>query len=690
MMLLNNRYIYKVDEETNKFVNSRDVKCEGEVLFRASTTLSHTAMFKSILSTLLNKIFSVISDFINQFKFCINQMNLLVAIIIALFFLNLISLICLNRSISWNEPSNLNILNSVGNDFAPTYYKDNNQLIFNSDKDGKSYFYYSEINSSGNLGESKLFKSSVNKLSINQSYITFSNNGEAYFSKYQKYSRQSYLNIFKSIRLKNSWSDAIILDTISFDGFCSHPTISDDGNILIYTSNKENTEGNTDLWMSYRNDNGNWGTPFRLDELNSTGNEITPFLLNNDTLYFASDGFEGPGGFDIYISTRSGNKWNRPFPIEELNTEFNESDLIILPDNRAVFSSDRPGGNGKLDLYIASPKNDKIIETEKNAPEISIKTQVSNIIIQKNSSVQKFPCFHFLIKKIFENTKFSSNYVIDSLLIDYPNILAEYLRNNPSEILVLDSSSINQRLIGFFESNGIKSNRIKFQKTFEFSDFIKCRLLSGSSMPLIEVTDDSYICKPPVVEVSIDSREKLQIKSHNLKLITSINKHNFDIADHIIPFRDIITIDEYADEVYKSDSIIIDYEFTDLTNNKFNQNRVINVSRQQIKEQNKTIIDGKKYEEYYFIIPDKIFFNSDYFPLEYFSQIIFSLNLSKSIKIKYFENSLESQVSKIKDLILQKSNLKNSNIIIEKENYKENSAFSKDISSLVIMLILEI
>ncbi len=587
---------------------------------------------------------------------------------------------------NWDKPINLYQLNSKGNDFAPSYY--NGNLIFNSDKDSKSIFYISNIDENGYFSEAKLFKSQINNTSINQSYITFTNNNEAYFSKFEQYGRQSFLNIFKS-KWINNWTEALLVDSVSFEGFCSHPTVSKDGNFMIFISNKGNIDGNTDLWMSYRNDNDNWGTPFKLDELNSDGNEISPFLLNNDTLFFASDGYEGNGGFDIYISIRSYNKWMRPFPLREFNTEFNESDLIILPDRRAVFASDRTGGQGKLDLYIANPTNIKISKNDKIDTDISIKTQVSNVILQKISKIKKFPSFHFLLKKIFDNPRFSSHYIIDSLIIEYPKNLVDYLRNNPTETLIVDSSSMNKMISLYFESQGIQANRIQFQKSFDNSDFIKCRLLSGGVFPSIDISEDSYHSKPPVIELSVETREKINIKNHKLSLNTKYNIHNYEIPDNIVPFRDILSIEDYADEIFNSDSIVISYELIDFDDNLYKQNRILNISREQVKENYLNNINSKNYEEYYFVLPNRIMFDSDYFSLDYFNHILFAITNSKSIKMYYYDDDIISQAKKIKDLIISKNKMKNLNILIVKENYKENAIFSNDMSHIIVNLVLE-
>ena len=88
------------------------------------------------------------------------------------------------------------------------------------------------------------------------------------------------------------------------------------------------------------------------DYINSAGNEINPFSPHPDTLYYASNGHGGKGGFDILMSVREHGKWLEPIPIDEVNSEWNDMEFTILNDVEASFTSDRPGGKGKLDIYM--------------------------------------------------------------------------------------------------------------------------------------------------------------------------------------------------------------------------------------------------------------------------------------------------------------------------------------------------
>ena len=132
------------------------------------------------------------------------------------------------------------------------------------------------------------------------------------------------------------------------------PSISSDGKTLYFSSNRPGGKGNMDLWVSTY-ENSRWSEPQNLgDSINTFNSEISPFIHHdNQTLYFASNGHLGMGGYDMFISRKdSAEKWSRPenlgYPINTFGEEFGM--IINSEGNRALFSSDREKVTGR-DIY---------------------------------------------------------------------------------------------------------------------------------------------------------------------------------------------------------------------------------------------------------------------------------------------------------------------------------------------------
>lgn len=134
------------------------------------------------------------------------------------------------------------------------------------------------------------------------------------------------------------------------------PNLGFDGSALYFASNRPGGLGGFDLYVSYFQE-GKWSKPENLGpEVNTAGNEITPFF-DGDKLYFASDYHFGLGGYDNFSATVNNGVWSQP---QNLGKGINSpsDDYYLSPDlagNTLYFSSNRLGGRGKDDIYIAYP-----------------------------------------------------------------------------------------------------------------------------------------------------------------------------------------------------------------------------------------------------------------------------------------------------------------------------------------------
>jgi outer membrane protein OmpA-like peptidoglycan-associated protein len=133
-----------------------------------------------------------------------------------------------------------------------------------------------------------------------------------------------------------------------------HPAWDEEGQRLIFASDMPGGFGETDLYSLRKTENG-WIDLKNLGPgINTKHKEAFPFFYRSHFLMFASDKPGGTGGYDLYFSSETFDKFNSSINLgKTFNSEFDDFGLV-LPDNPAIcyFSSNRPGGKGKDDIYM--------------------------------------------------------------------------------------------------------------------------------------------------------------------------------------------------------------------------------------------------------------------------------------------------------------------------------------------------
>ncbi|MEO8068634.1 MAG: OmpA family protein [Flavobacteriales bacterium] len=154
------------------------------------------------------------------------------------------------------------------------------------------------------------------------------------------------------------WSELEDLGpNINTDGWDSQPSLSADGNTLYFARlAKADSTGNTDIFTSTRSKNGEWSKAVPLSStINTSAADKAPFMHSDSrTLYFASKGHRGMGGYDIFFSKLNDDgSWTKPRNLgDPINTKEDEHGLIVSADGKlAYFASNRLKGAGGLDVF---------------------------------------------------------------------------------------------------------------------------------------------------------------------------------------------------------------------------------------------------------------------------------------------------------------------------------------------------
>ncbi|HEX2922188.1 MAG TPA: PKD domain-containing protein [Bacteroidales bacterium] len=160
------------------------------------------------------------------------------------------------------------------------------------------------------------------------------------------------------------WDSPVLLENELKMLFNNGPlSISSDGKTVYFTSEVE--RGKLARKRNFRNHNGIF-----IAELSGTQlTGLQQFRFNNPDfetahpsidadgkfLYFASDKPGGLGGSDIYYSENKNGEWSEPVNMGPvINSSSDDSFPYIHSTGKLYFASDRPGGQGKLDLYSTS------------------------------------------------------------------------------------------------------------------------------------------------------------------------------------------------------------------------------------------------------------------------------------------------------------------------------------------------
>jgi hypothetical protein len=184
-----------------------------------------------------------------------------------------------------------------------------------------------------------------------------------FFTACNRRDGQGQCDIYVSNRKGNSWSIPVNLGPPVNSRYSEkHPTVSADGRILLFTSDRPGGKGSFDIWMSVRNATG-WSLPVNLgDSVNTAGTEQSPFLHpDGQSLYFSSTGWPGMGESDIFLSRKGADgSWKKPVNLGyPINTYHDEIGLTVnASGNRAYFASDRERGTD-TDLYTFELPVDK-------------------------------------------------------------------------------------------------------------------------------------------------------------------------------------------------------------------------------------------------------------------------------------------------------------------------------------------
>lgn len=131
------------------------------------------------------------------------------------------------------------------------------------------------------------------------------------------------------------------LNTDYFEGGACATEGAEDGDFLVFISDRKADVSGTDLYTCKKNETG-YGEVTPLPKyINSLGNETTPWLTSDGKyLFFSSDELPGYGGYDVFYSVNESGVWSAPINLgSTVNTVNNDTHFRLIKDNKAIYAS---------------------------------------------------------------------------------------------------------------------------------------------------------------------------------------------------------------------------------------------------------------------------------------------------------------------------------------------------------------
>lgn len=266
---------------------------------------------------------------------------------------------------------NLNDLNTPYIEFSPAYYREG--IVFVTARQrgglydpilGTTYFelFYAKLNENGKPYKPKPFSLEINTkyhegpvsftADANQMFFSRNNIQEGSLSKAKD--GVGKVQLFEATRGDFDWEAIKPLPFNSPEYNSMHPSVNADGTRLYFSSNRSGGFGGMDIYVAEKIE-GKWTDPINLGpDVNTSGNEVFPFMHSTGVLFFASDGHQGFGGLDLFLIDISRRKWGA---LINMGSPFNskEDDFGFTMNGtgtQGFLSSNREKGLGKDDIYI--------------------------------------------------------------------------------------------------------------------------------------------------------------------------------------------------------------------------------------------------------------------------------------------------------------------------------------------------
>ena len=303
------------------------------------------------------------------------------------------------------------LFNSNRGEFSPILAHNDNVLYFNSTRNdaigdinspitGVKYndLFVAKKNVLGEWQKPERLLSEVNTdFDEGTPFIDLNEKFMFYTYSFYDANQPTVAKIYVSRRINGVWSIGKELKFAPNDSIYqyAHPAISPSGEYLYFVSDMPGGYGGKDIWRSkITNDL----EVIYLENLgpiiNSPADELFPYLRNDTTLYFSSDGHPGMGGLDIFVArkTNSSEDWRVQNIKPPINSSYDDFGITFERNSeKGFFSSNRNDKRGYDHIYsFVYPDNSIYVEGIVVDHEDSFISGATVLVVGSDGSKQSF------------------------------------------------------------------------------------------------------------------------------------------------------------------------------------------------------------------------------------------------------------------------------------------------------------
>lgn len=160
-------------------------------------------------------------------------------------------------------------------------------------------------------------------------------------------------DLYITHKVSGRWQKAVNMGkAINSRSWDSQPSLSADGSILFFSSNRRGGHGGNDIWYSERLEDGSWSEAKNVGGIiNTDKDEVSPFIyFNNEQLFFASDGHMGFGGKDLFMSKLENGLFTKPVNLGyPINDHQDQLALFITAQQDYAYYTENTYHEGRVD-----------------------------------------------------------------------------------------------------------------------------------------------------------------------------------------------------------------------------------------------------------------------------------------------------------------------------------------------------